>query len=189
MERKALRHKDHEKAFQLFYESNYAAISHFVARRLPMELHDDVVADTFLAAWRKFDSVPEPSPQWLYKIARFEISHARRRSAVQRRIFADQVVEGAMSPSQIDRWIDVASALDKIPESDAEIIRLVLWDGAPRDMVAEILGCSVNTATVRYHRALMRLREVLDVETYRPKKMSKLPKEPGDDALRRLRER
>jgi RNA polymerase sigma-70 factor, ECF subfamily len=189
MERKALRDKNHEKAFRLFYESNYVAISHFVARRLPMDLHDDVVADTFLAAWRKFDSVPEPSPQWLYQIARFEISHAIRRSAIQRRIFADQVVEGAMLPSQIDQWIDVASALGMIPESDAEIIRLVLWDGVPRDTVAAILGCTINTATVRYHRALMRLREVLDVETYRPMKMSKPPKEPGDDTLKRLRER
>src|ERR1700722_12181309 len=65
--------------FEEFYRSHYNAISRYVARRLPASSHDEVVAEAFVVAWRKFATAAEPSLPWLYRIAKYEVTHERRR--------------------------------------------------------------------------------------------------------------
>jgi RNA polymerase sigma-70 factor (ECF subfamily) len=57
--------------FRVMYEEHYPAVLRYVRRRTAPEAASDVAADTFLAAWRRFDEVPEREPQpWLYATAR-----------------------------------------------------------------------------------------------------------------------
>ena len=65
--------------FEDFYNEHYAAISRYVARRVPTSSHDEVVAAAFVVAWRKFDLITSPSLAWLYRIVSYEVAHERRR--------------------------------------------------------------------------------------------------------------
>jgi RNA polymerase sigma-70 factor, ECF subfamily len=59
--------------FRALYESTFPEIYAFVARRhrLGVEI-DDVVAETYLSAWRRIDDVPVPPGDrlWMYGVAR-----------------------------------------------------------------------------------------------------------------------
>ncbi|HEY5058450.1 MAG TPA: hypothetical protein VII51_05480 [Gaiellaceae bacterium] len=47
-----------EARFAEIYERRRDAVEAFVRRRVPADLVDDVVAETFLICWRKLGSVP-----------------------------------------------------------------------------------------------------------------------------------
>jgi RNA polymerase sigma-70 factor (ECF subfamily) len=142
--------------FETFYRNHYKAISRYAARRVPQNSHDEVVAATFVVAWRKFANVKSPSLPWLYRIASFEVSHERRRLGRQA-----QVVElndlHLIDTAPVDQVFDVSKAFSQLSESDAELLRLVYWENLSRSEIADVLGLSVNAVNVRYHRSLDRL--------------------------------
>jgi len=151
-QRRALSGRD----FETFYNEHYGAISRYVGRRLPPSSHDDVVAATFVVAWRKFDSTPDPSLAWLYRIASFEVAHERRR--LSRPAYTSEMHDlGLTDDLPLEDVIDVSTAFTQLSERDAEILRLLYWDQVSRPDAAKIIGCSVNALNVRCHRALQRL--------------------------------
>jgi RNA polymerase sigma factor (sigma-70 family) len=147
--------------FEEFYRSHYNAISRYVARRLPASSHDEVVAEVFVVAWRKSTTAAEPSLPWLYRIARYEVNHERRRLG-RHPVVAELNDLGLTDTLPLEDVFDFSRALDQLSESDAELLRLVHWEELSRIDIAEVLGCSVNAANVRYHRALDRLSGALD---------------------------
>ena len=157
--------------FEPFYRDHYSAVSRYVARRLPADAHDDVVAATLIVAWRKFDSVSNPSLAWLYRIASFEVSHERRRLG---RLPAQGDLNdlGLTDTHPLEDVLDVSAAFSQLSESDAELLRLVHWERLSRDDVADLLDCSVNALNVRYHRALERFSSTLH-------RLSNAPNSPG----------
>ncbi|MGC2169094.1 MAG: sigma-70 family RNA polymerase sigma factor [Acidimicrobiales bacterium] len=142
--------------FESFYRDHYAAISRYVARRLPPSSHDEVVAATFVIAWQKFAQVPEPSLTWLYRIASYEVAHERRRMG--RHPEAAQLNDlHLIDSSPLQELFDVSRAFSQLSESDADLLRLIYWENLSRSEIAEVLGTSVNAVNVRCHRALERL--------------------------------
>lgn len=146
--------------FEAFYREHYAAVSRFVIRRVALSAHDDVVAATFVVAWRKFSTVTNPSLAWLYRIASYEVSGEYRRQGRQA-----QVVElndlNLVGSAPVGDVVDVSRAFSQLSESDAELLRLVYWENLSRSEIAEVLGLSVNAVNVRYHRALERFSGAL----------------------------
>ncbi len=59
----------------------------------------------------------------------------------------------------------VRGALDRLMDQDREIIRLAYFDQASTEEIAAVFGCSANAAYVRLHRALKRLKAVLEENT------------------------
>lgn len=146
--------------FEEFYRSHYNAISRYVARRLPANSHDEAVAEVFVVAWHKFATASEPSLPWLYRIARYEVTHERRRLG-RHPVAAELNDLGLTDTLPLEDVFDFSRALDQLSDSDAELLRLVHWEELSRNDIAEVLGCSVNAANVRYHRALDRLSGAL----------------------------
>lgn len=72
--------------FSALYVDSYGAIHAYACRRAGYEAADEIAAETFLVAWRKFDALPaEPLP-WLYGVARNVVprhhhEHVRRQPA------------------------------------------------------------------------------------------------------------
>jgi RNA polymerase sigma factor (sigma-70 family) len=148
------------KDFEQFYRAHYDVVSNYVARRLSPSAHDEVVAATFVVAWRKFDKVSTPSLPWLYRIAAFEVAHERRRAARSSQVAA--VSDLNLTESYpFENVIDISAAFSQLSDSDAELLRLLYWEQLSRLDAAQVLGCSVNTLNVRYHRALDRLASSL----------------------------
>jgi RNA polymerase sigma-70 factor, ECF subfamily len=143
-------------AFEQLFREHYASVARYVARRLPRESLDDVVAATFVVAWRKFAQAENPNLLWLYRIAGYEVAHERRRLArhPQRGILGDLELTDSLPLEQV---IDLALAFSQLSEEDADLLRMVHWEQLERTDIAQLLGCSVNTLNVRYHRAKERL--------------------------------
>jgi RNA polymerase sigma factor (sigma-70 family) len=146
--------------FEAFYRAHYTLVSRYVARRLPSNSHDEVVAAVFVVAWRKFTKAAEPSLPWLYRIACYEVAHERRR--LGREPLAGALHDLASAERFLpDDVVDISGAFNQLSNDDAELLRLVYWEELTRADIARVLGCSVNTVNVRYHRALERLSGAL----------------------------
>ena len=70
-----------ELEIELLYRRHYEDLVRFAKRRTPShEAAHDVVAATFLTAWRRRSEMPEAELAWLYGIARNEIGTQLRSS-------------------------------------------------------------------------------------------------------------
>lgn len=142
----------------------------FALRRLGSEDWAwDVVSDTFMVAWRRWDARPDAHIllPWLYAIARFAVKDQLRASGRQSRLTArlSAVSRPEKVPDPADGIIlgqSVAAALARLTESDQEILRLVAWENLDdARSIGLVLGISAGTARVRIHRARQRLRALL----------------------------
>ena len=55
-----------ESDFEAMYREHYPGVPRFVARRVEEAQIDDVVGETFLAAWRRRAELPEDVRTWLF---------------------------------------------------------------------------------------------------------------------------
>jgi DNA-directed RNA polymerase specialized sigma24 family protein len=69
-----------ERRFEALYCAHYQAIAGYVLRRVPAHEADDVIAQVFTVAWRRFDHVPPPPDDrlWLFGVARNSVADQRR---------------------------------------------------------------------------------------------------------------
>lgn len=151
--------------FDAIYRAHSRAVLRYAARRTDPEAAGDIVAETFLVAWRRLDDVPTDLGQaepWLYAVARRVIANAERSSRRAERVRArlwlegreDQVPDPAAAISERQRIIQ---ALSKLAEPDQEALRLIGWEGLDLSGAALAMGCSRSAMAVRLHRARRRL--------------------------------
>jgi RNA polymerase sigma factor (sigma-70 family) len=152
--------------FQAVYEANYHRVLGYALRRLDRDDAGDVVAETFLVAWRRLDDVPngDAARLWLYGTARRVLANQqrarRRRERLSERIRADLVPEGQPAPADPD--VDAASAaFARLRADERELLALVAWEGLDAGEIAQVYGCSRNAARIRVHRARRRFAREL----------------------------
>jgi RNA polymerase sigma-70 factor, ECF subfamily len=158
---RAVAGETHVTEFEAFFRENYGAVWRYVSRRAPRALTDDIVSRTFVIAWQKYATLSAPALPWLIRIARFEVSNARRKlNRESKNTVSLVMVEPAGFEERAFDGEAVRSAMAKLNEQDCEVLRLVLWDELPRRDIARVLGVSVNAVNVRFHRALQRFEHV-----------------------------
>jgi RNA polymerase sigma-70 factor (ECF subfamily) len=131
--------------------------------RRDASLCDDVVAETFLVAWRRLEHVPHDARPWLIGVAR-NVRLNLLRSARRQHAVSSRLSETASSPEQSETSHEtdaVKAALSMLPEADREVLLLSVWDDLDRGAIAQVLGCSKPNVSVRLHRARRRLRATL----------------------------
>jgi len=156
------------RRFEEVYAANCGPILGYVLRRTDNpDDAADVIAETFLTAWRRLDAVP-PGDQarlWLYGVARRVLANhhrgERRRIAANDRLRA-QLAARYQPPEYTGELAGIAAAFRSLPEPDRELLALVGWEGLDHGQVAAVLGCSRNAVRIRLHRARRRLAEALD---------------------------
>ena len=52
-------------------------------------------------------------------------------------------------------------AIDKLPENQKQVLMLRYYSNLKFVEIAEMLGCPLNTALGRMHKAILRLRQVM----------------------------
>jgi RNA polymerase sigma factor (sigma-70 family) len=154
---------DSRAQFERVYQDCYAAVQRYAARRVAPEAVQDVVADTFMTAWRRYGELDgEPLP-WLLGIARRTAANQRRGGA--RREALHERLSGEQRPSAEARLgggdPHLATALATLAERDREALMLVAWDGLEHRVAATVMGCSTGAFTVRVHRARRKLERAL----------------------------
>jgi len=126
---------------------------------------EDAVAEVFLVAWRRIDSVPpgDAGRAWLYATARRVMANQhrsrRRRAALAERLVQEPVPTGEPAGTE---EAAVHVALGRLAERDREVLLLVEWEGLRPAELARVLGCREVTARGRLHRARLRFREAFD---------------------------
>jgi RNA polymerase sigma-70 factor (ECF subfamily) len=148
--------------FDELFRANYAAVRAYALRRAPSDVAQDVVAETFLVAWRRLEDMPDDPLPWLYAVARRVLANERRsadrRAALEQRVATSAVTGGASDAA--DRMGDaelVRAALAELSDDHREALMLVAWHGLTGARAARAAGCSPATFAVRLHRARARL--------------------------------
>jgi len=149
--------------FTALYLEHQRRLRDFAQRRVGADLAQEVVAETFLVAWRRFDDIPEAAIPWLYRVALYEIANLRRRQAKAVRLH-DALREGVAGSAMGDEADDVselaravALAFANLKPRDQEILRLAAWEQLSSSEGAAVLQCSVPAYRMRLHRARIRL--------------------------------
>jgi RNA polymerase sigma-70 factor (ECF subfamily) len=158
---------------RLFAETERDLLAYALRRVDRAEDAADVVAETFLVAWRRLDRVPpgDEARLWLYGVARRQLANQRRghlrRSRLADRLRAElPAAVAAMRGPEDHRIAAVQTALTRLDEEDREILRLTSWEGLAPSEIATVLGVPGVTVRSRLHRARKRLRlEVLQEES------------------------
>jgi RNA polymerase sigma-70 factor, ECF subfamily len=152
--------------FDDLFSAHYAALTRYAARRVGVDAAPEVVAETFLVAWRRLDDVPSNALPWLYGTARRIVANEYRRRD-RANLLAERIAgEGrrAPNPDHADEVIDrirVWDALERLSLRDREVLQLAEWEQlAPKDAAA-VMSCSVAAYKVRLHRARRRLSALL----------------------------
>ena len=133
------------------------------------ERADDLVQETLMKAWAKFDTFQEGTNlrAWLFTILRNEFySQVRKRGREVEDAEGTYAARLASQPAQTGHMDlrDFRHALVKLPPDQREALILVGASGFSYQEAAEICDCAVGTIKSRVSRARTRLAELLALE-------------------------
>jgi RNA polymerase sigma-70 factor (ECF subfamily) len=168
--------------FERLFRESYPLVRAYALRRAAPDAAQDVVADTFLVAWRRLEDVPEDPLPWLYGTARRVLANQRRSAA--RGVALEQRLSGAAGaaarPDLGDSVADaelVREALGRLSDHGREALMLSAWEGLDGARAARAAGCSKAAFAVRLHRARGRLAaELASLEELPPSDRSPEPR-------------
>ena len=159
--------RQEESRFRQLYEEHGREILAYALRRVEdPDDAADVLADTFLVAWRRAGDVPagDEARLWLYGVARRVLANRRRGDRRRQRLDKRLRAEVATAPGEhlhAEESAQVLAALARLEPADRELIRLAAWEELGPKEIASVLGISAVAARSRLHRARQRLRHQL----------------------------
>jgi RNA polymerase sigma-70 factor (ECF subfamily) len=126
---------------------------------------DDVMQETSLVAWRKYDQFTPGTSflNWLLTIARFEALNHRRRQARSRMVLSDEVLdliaeEGLAETDAAERERHALDhCLEQLPAAQRELLRVAYQPGVKFNDVAAETGRSAQAL----YKTIQRLRAAL----------------------------
>ncbi|GAA2738258.1 RNA polymerase sigma factor [Actinocorallia aurantiaca] len=159
--------------FEEVFSAHFAEIHGYVARRLGADAAEDVVAETFLTAYRKrgsYDPVRGSVRAWLYGITTNLVGRHRRaelralRALGRRGLDPDQ--EGP--EDRVARRVSaeglrpgLARALAALNRGERDVLLLVALAGLTHEEIAQALGISYGTVGSRLSRARAKVKDSL----------------------------
>jgi RNA polymerase sigma-70 factor (ECF subfamily) len=153
-----------EQRFRALVAEVADPVRRYLWRRTDSATADDVLAETLVVLWRRFDEQPREVVPWAIGVARKLLANARRAAARRERLVARIAVVDPPVESSADEPDDAAErkvhrVLGLLRPADAEVLRLWAWDELEPRELAVVLGISANAAAVRLHRARRRFEE------------------------------
>jgi RNA polymerase sigma-70 factor (ECF subfamily) len=169
--------KTFEKAKKLDREAFGRIYDHFSARLYKFiyfrvghkELAEDILADTFVKAWTKIDqlSTAKAFTGWLYQIAKNNIIDYYRVKKVT--VDLEEVVdvlEDATNPlEEANMMIEhkiVIELMRELPEDQRLLIQYKFFEDLENIEIAQIMGKTEGAVRVIQHRAINKLKELLN---------------------------
>jgi RNA polymerase sigma-70 factor, ECF subfamily len=155
---------DRTDEFRVIYSAHHAALCAYFARRVGRGEVEDLVAETFVVAWRKLPRKIEQPLPWLYAVAGNVLSNHRRKAARRDGVHIGDRLAAAAPGDPAERLSDarLARAFAQLSEREREAIRLVAWEGLAVADAARAARCSAPAFAVRLSRARRRLHGLLE---------------------------
>ncbi|TXS43671.1 RNA polymerase sigma factor [Streptomyces sp. OR43] len=182
--RRRLRAGDREAFAELYESCAQAVYRHALRLTGDWSTAEDIMADTFLAAWQGRERLEEdrgsPLP-WLLGIATHKWENTRRGLRRRRAFLARQPAPAAVADfsaeaaSRLDdrsRLRAVSTAFGRLRRHEQEVLSLRVWSGLDYEQTADALGVPVSTVRSRLSRARRRLARIADQaeRTERPRR-------------------
>jgi RNA polymerase sigma-70 factor (ECF subfamily) len=146
--------------FESLVAEVYKPLQGYLRRRIDPDSADDVLADALLVMWRRLEDIPSESPlAWCYGVARGCLANKRR--GADRHLKLVRRLAREREPSDPSEDPVLREALDRLLESDREVLRLWAWEYLPPRELAIVLGITSNAASIRLHRATKKLKTEL----------------------------
>jgi RNA polymerase sigma factor (sigma-70 family) len=160
--------------FATIFDRHADRLRGYVARRLGLDAADDIVADTFLVAFRRrdgYDVSRTNAAPWLFGIATNLIGAHRRAETRKYRAYARSGLDPLCSEAHDQRVVDavtaqaegarLAAALAALRKRDRDALLLHVWGELSYEETARALAIPLGTVRSRLHRARRKLREEL----------------------------
>jgi RNA polymerase sigma-70 factor (ECF subfamily) len=151
--------------FKLFYNSHRDRLFAYLLKMTgDYNLAADLMQESFTRYLERYKD-RESSTSLLFTIGRnLIIDHSRRQAG-------GVPYEDARNSSGVDQertlmvreeYRRVLTAMQKLPETDRDILSLVVSSGLPYSEIAKIAGISESNLKVKIHRLRLKLRKVLE---------------------------
>lgn len=163
------------ETFATIFDRHAPHIQRYLARRLGQQVADDLLAETFLAAFAKrgrYDLGRPDARPWLYGIATNLVGQHRREEVRRYRMpsvvpdesdHADRVAADVTAQAMRSM---LTGALASLSTADRDVLLLIAWEQLSYDEVAAALGVPVGTVRSRLHRARRKVREALGTDNH-----------------------
>lgn len=158
------------KHFKPLYECYHHQILNYIYQKVgEKDIAADLTSQVFLNAMThigKYKIQAVPFSAWLYRIAYNESMLFFRKSKKMRMVILDEnLLKGLESElekfSKEDILQAMEASLNLMKPSELELIELKFFEGKNYREIGYIIGCTENTAKVRTHRLIKRLRDQL----------------------------
>ncbi len=159
--------------FEVLFQRHAPRVQRYVVRRLGADAADDIVAETFLLAFRQragYDAARADALPWLYGIATNLLGRHRRDEIRLYKALARTGVDPVVAPftDEVDERLTataasrrLASALAALSAAYRDALLLVTWGELSYEETATALGIPVGTVRSRISRARADLRRTL----------------------------
>lgn len=159
------------RQFAACFEAYWPAVYRYLGRRGAGDRVEDLAAETFLVAWRRWAGVPDDPLPWLLRTARNLLSNDRRYWRRRQQLGVDDS-SLAVGPDQTvasvlgaDELHGLLREVARLPAGERELLLLTVWDGLSVTQAARVVGCLPVTARSRLSRARRRLARRRDQAT------------------------
>lgn len=163
--------------FTALYDQHFTDIYRYVAGRLGRDVADDIAADTFLVAlrrWHTFDAARAVRP-WLFGIAtRLVAQHRRqemRRYRALARVGREEITDG--HENRVVDWVAaegferrLARAISTLSAAERDVLLLSALCELSHAEIAEALGIPYGTVGSRLSRARGKVRSALGEDNH-----------------------
>jgi RNA polymerase sigma factor (sigma-70 family) len=172
--RRRVREGDRETFAQLYEEFARPVYNHALRLTGNWSTAEEIMSETFLAAWRTRARVLEDGGSllpWLLGIATHKADNARRGLRRRQLFLARQPrppEEEDFAPRTDGRIDDerrlraVQAALGRLRRQEREVLALCVWSGLDYRQTAEALGIAVGTVRSRLSRARKKLARLAE---------------------------
>lgn len=160
-----------ERSFDEVFAAELEALHGYVARRLGRSAADDLTAETFAVAYRRWDDLDpsRPARPWLYGIASNLMRHHWRKERRMLRAYArtgddpvlaeedvslDRLAARALQPR-------LAAALADLRREERDVLLLHAWAELSDAEIADSLALPIGTVKSRLSRAREHIRNRL----------------------------
>ena len=154
---------------------------------------DDILQETYLTAFQKFDTLADKShfKAWIISIARNKCNDYYRRQAKNTDVSIDELTEQPLTASRYGyvEQHDVYDTLESLSENDKQIIDLFYIQGYNQSEIAQRLNIPVGTVKSRLYTARNNFKRLYLPETTIRKvdeNMKKLPEFMPEYTITRL---
>jgi RNA polymerase sigma-70 factor, ECF subfamily len=162
---------DRVSTFVALYTSHYPRLQFYIMALLPTANEAaDVLQDTSLVLWQKFDTF-EPGSNffaWACKIARYQVLQHRERQGRTARIFDVQLLERIADEACDEDLVPaiplqaLEECLGRLPEGDRSLIRRRYEPGMTVQRLSQDIGRTANSLSKSLSRIRRALLECVD---------------------------